>query len=214
MPIKKGQTIEIDAVLQAALMRSVFLSLIADGHINPQGKSDAELKKEFMLGVKEFIKQKKIYWIIDHHESLLTEARNYTKRKKHEKACLFYATWFEHWINNLVSTRGQIYLSREEVKILIRDCSLKAKYSCFPTLLSLPRLSNDHIKTVLRITELRNSFVHYKFTPVDLDVPEEDDEAWKRDFKRTEQAVKYLQAYERKHIYKGKKDKAKQLSKT
>jgi hypothetical protein len=201
--------------LDAAILQHLYKSFVIEGHIDPRRKSEVEIEKEFRIVAKKFAKQKKIYGIIVHHEDLLKEARKYKKIEKSEMACLFYATWFEHWINNILLTqcRKTSMLDNDEAKLLIRDCSLRVKYTCLPTMLGLPPLAEKHISVAFRISELRNAFVHYKFTPVDLDEDTRDEDAWKRDFERSEAAVKYLQRYELRNVYGDSKEKAKKFLK-
>ena len=117
-------------------------------------------------------------------------------------ALLFYVTWFEHWINNLIHKRArELKLSDKAMKLLLRQTGFEAKLKCFPTLAKVPRIQERHIKAVLHCAELRNSFVHYKFEAQNDDKEEQ----YKRAITAAEKTVKYLTRFERRHIYKGAK---------
>jgi hypothetical protein len=119
MSKSKKNTKSVEETISATFIQNLYTSFVADGYIDPRGKSDTELKKEFWALARRFANQKTIYGITIHYEDLLKEARQYVRREREEMACLFYATWFEHWVNHLVMTRGrQTSLSNDEVKIL------------------------------------------------------------------------------------------------
>ena len=67
-------------------------------------------------------------------------------------------------------------------------------------LLEVPKISVNHIKTVLHLFELRNIYVHYKWK-----ANNDDDNKHRNDLKNTVflayNAIKYFHMYENKHIY-------------
>ena len=201
--------------LGQALAQHYLYSLIAGGYIDPRGKSDDVLRDELKAYVQKAVESNALSktLVISYDESLVIQARGFAKARSYEQACLFYATWFEHWINHLllVGPRSRL-LSLDEIKLLIRDTGLRAKYSCMPTILGLPRLSKAHIGTVFHLSELRNSFVHYKFAATVVDAPEREN-AWKTDLDKVEKAVKYFRNYELKQVFKGQKSRAKKVIK-
>lgn len=182
-----------------------YQHFVADGTIDPRGKSDYEILVELGQVVAKSRRKRVFYMMSEgHSENLLIEARGSLKRQQYEIACLFYATWLEHWINYFIKTQAKA-LTEEEAKVLIRETGLKAKYQSLPPLLGMPRLSDIHISTALRIAELRNGFVHYKFVPIHMDELEKGEEHWIKDLRKAENSVKYFQSYERKYVFQGSK---------
>jgi len=194
------------------LFHRVYEAAIADGFIDPVGKSEAELEAEFAKHLQRFATQPTIYHTIVHFDDLLKLARQLRARKKFELSSVFYATWFEHWVNQLLTSTTWQRLSRDEARLLIREAGLRLKLLVLPALLGLPRLVHTHADTVQRIGELRNAFVHYKFPIADVDSGDED-EKWEGDLERAERAVRYMQTYSRRHVMKGQGKRIRSLAK-
>ena len=184
-----------------------YREFIADGIIKVDGKPEADVLKDFERELRRFCKQKHIYLSVDHRHSLLEQARYYRRRKSYQDACLYYATWFEHWINGILVRilANPGLLSREELKELIRGTNLRVKYECLPQLCSLPRIPATHCAVVNKIAELRNSYVHYKHTPEDVDTWAEEKKRWASNLSSVNRTISYLLKYEDKNIYGGHK---------
>lgn len=190
------------------IFQMYYEAFVAAGLIEPRGKSNDELRAEFWHHVARLHKKKILYkWTTDYSRTLLVEARKFAKRRSYEIACLFYATWLEHWINYLIRVKARAKIGEEETRVLIRETGFKAKFQCLPRLFDLPRLLDPHIITAIYIAELRNGFVHHKFTPIHIDEGKDKDK-WAEDIARAEGVVRYLQRYERKHMFKGERKRA------
>ena len=189
------------------LMAHFYREFIADGLLEVAGKSESEIRKDFARELRRFAKQQTIFMSIDHTPSLLENARYYRRRKSYEDACLFYATWFEHWINGILARKlaNTGLLTRENFQVLIRGTNLRVKYECLPQLCNLPPIPAKHCSTVEIIAQLRNSYVHYKHTPGDINNWSAEDKRWARPLTSASQSVHYLLKYEEKNIYHGLK---------
>src|SRR5690606_16581748 len=95
----------------------------------------------------------------------------------HWIACVLYATWAEHWINRLIATaaarRG---IPQPAITQLLRDANWRAKTSWVLEALKLPLLEQHSWAVLNKLLEVRNAFVHYKWTPRRWDDPEPEDE--------------------------------------
>ena len=200
------------ARLATDFLTCVLKGLIADGTLNPEGRSDAEIEREFRVQLSRLAKADDIFVSIDHRQDILTRARDFQRRKEFEIAFLFYATWFEHWINSLIlhicSTKS---IDEETYKMMVRDIGLRTKYIGLPRLAGMPAISAAHIKTVVRISELRNGYVHYKNKPIRIDDLGNDKEGWQQELVGAERAVKYLRDYESRYVYTGHKRRVAKL---
>jgi hypothetical protein len=183
---------------------------IREGRIDPRGKSEAELNKEFEGYLREQVEEGKevvsgqaegeVLVVFDYKTLLLREARRFATEGANEPACLFYATWLEHWLNQMIVTAaGRRGLSREEITQMIRDLSLRAKVSWVFPALSLPRLEQTHQGLAIELSDLRNAFVHYKWQGEPEDRPRQT--ALARAIERVEETVTYLEDFERREIY-------------
>jgi hypothetical protein len=104
--------------------------------------------------------------IIDHRATLLREARRQVRRHQNEFALLFYATYFEHWINGMIETAADWRdMAAENTTSLLREAPLRAKLTWVLSLLSVPRLKPGYVKRILAVAEHRNGCVHYKWLP-------------------------------------------------
>lgn len=153
--------------------------------------------EQFTAELKKFIKNKNLVPIIDHTESILTQARVYRKEGEKEFACLFYAMWFEHTLNGFVfAFAKRMNLSDKEIEGLIRDTSYKSKFSWLLRLFGKEPFRRSQINLIIKLMETRNSFVHYKWK-VEKEQADKEIEAILSKIGKT---VKYVRDYE-KNIY-------------
>jgi hypothetical protein len=205
---------EIERRLKKRLLHELFDSFLAIGALDPAGKTNEQVKKELNALALDFVQSAPHRFIVDHRAHLLAHARQFVRLEEYDLALLVYATWFEHWINALFDNRAwRRGLTSKDVHLCIRQISLHAKLVVFPLLLKLPRLAESHVRTVNRCSELRNAFVHYKFSsrPADNSRLDEEEEQIKMTT-ACERTVRYLNNYERRHIFKGAKARVRQLA--
>jgi hypothetical protein len=200
------------ARLQERVVNAIFASLIADGHVDPEGKSDKELYEELARYASILVSQPYIPEIRDHRSTILSRARALAKERESEIAVMLYATWFEHWINGLMSNRGRhVPLSDKESTRCLYQVGLEAKYLCFPSMFHLPAITRKHINAIIEIAGARNEFVHYKFKAFDIDKPSPIRLRCEAAIKSAERTIRYLKEYERIHIFKKAKTRVKGL---
>lgn len=149
-------------------------------------------------------------WAIDQTSTLLKEARRFAQADNNELACLFYATWFEHWLNDMINTVGKRRkLSDREITQIIRDIQFRAKSTWLFRILNLKPINEAHLKRMQSIIDARNAFVHYKWKHVDIDADswEKDDEALASLISEAEKTVSYLRRLQNKQFFDGRKRK-------
>jgi hypothetical protein len=203
---------EIERRLKKGLLNALFDNFLASGALDPAGKTNEQIRKEVEALLLDFRRGGPPHLIVDHRSHLLAHARRFVRLEEYELAILVYATWFEHWINAVFHKRALHFgLTSKDIRLCIRQTGLYAKFVLFPVLLKLPRLAESHVRTVNRCSELRNGFVHYKFSQTaDTSGPEEEE-----DIKMTiacEKTVRYLNNYERLHIFKGAKARVRHVA--
>jgi hypothetical protein len=197
---------------------AMFAGLVEQGSIDPAGKTADELRDEILrllLSLKA--KPRPFRIITDYRSNLLRLARSFAREKGYpdEIALMFYATWFEHWINGLFASRAQTCgFTGKAMLARMRWEKLKDKYQKFPTLVKLPSIASSHLKTVLECSEIRNDFVHYKFAgdSDSLRSIDRNDRKIRKVIAQSEKAVRYLSRYERIHLFKGAKSRMKRLA--
>lgn len=190
------------------VLKIFYRQCVANGMIDPIGKTDKELVRAWAKVLKMLSKQKTIYGITDYSNSILKHARQLRKKHDGENACLFYATWFEHWINALIFqfiVRKKLF-GHNEFKELVRGMPIRVKYLCMPPLLGLPRIPEHHYNVVNDACDARNAYVHYKMTLVEIDQWCKEKTKWRKLFTRVERTVEYLKRYENKEVFSGLKD--------
>lgn len=205
-PVAKKKDRIDEERLQRKLVEAVLETGIRDGSIDPTGKSEEELEAEFLRYLGRFAApNSEVAFIDDHTKTLLGEARAYRESGQSELACVLYATWAEHFLNQLVITGAKRKgLSETDGVQMVRDLSYRSKVTWVPKLLGFRAIATSHQKALLKLGELRNQYVHYKwrgYNP-DLDEPEEEYANAVADFEKT---VGYLGGYERREIYSGQK---------
>ena len=143
--------------------------------------------------------------------TILQEARVYARAEHPEIAVLVYATWFEHWINGLMSHRGRhVPLTQAESDCLLFS-NLEAKYLSFPAIFGFPRIAQKHLRAILDVAAARNQFVHYKYRSHDINKDSPLKVRCTQAIKGAESVVRYLFRYERKYVYKRAKVRIRRL---
>lgn len=177
-----------------ALVVQLLAGFIRDGHINPVGKTGKELIGE----VRSFFSEEyEDIRIIDHTEAILIQARFFRKEGYNEFACVFYATWLEHTLNGFIhSFATQKRLSDKEIANIIRDTSYKSKISWLPVVFGKRPFKESQIKMIVKLMEIRNSFIHYKWQPNNANIKKELEEI----ILNVEKIVKYVRSYESKYV--------------
>jgi hypothetical protein len=184
------------------------LEILHHVHINAIKNGDLKLSDEWDTVSRYFdnyrnnIRDDLYPFSVDYRPSVLKRARLFKREQEYEESILFYATWFEHWINGILMPgfyRNDF--TQNDFKEIIRGTSLRIKYNHFPKLLGFPPINKRHISTVIDTCDLRNAYVHYKFPRVD----ETKDDDWHEAlFIRVEKTVRYLNQYEKRVFFEGK----------
>src|ERR1700722_1855988 len=120
------------------LVNSICRQFLEEGIVDPSGKTNEQVLKELFDHALNWSKQHPMLMSTDYKTSLLKHARTFAKQEAFETAFLFYATWFEHWINGVL-TRRLRKLDEDERQQMLWNTSLKGK---FTWLLSLIHDSN------------------------------------------------------------------------
>ncbi len=183
------------------LIAMVYEALLADGQINPDGKTEEQIMAKVREAALKWSKDRPMMWSTDFRQDLLNRARSFKRRRNNHDAILYYATWFEHWINGVL-LRGLRSLDERESYQMIRDVGLRGKFSWLLALVHEKRIPQRHVKTVLHVCDLRNEFVHHKYKLADIDSDDEDKQL-KCAQRSAEKTVRYLQRFEEQHFFRG-----------
>ncbi len=182
------------------IFATIYEGLLADGHINPDGKTEAQIMAEVRNAALKWSKHRPMLVATDFRNSLLSKARSLKQQKNYHEASLYYATWFEHWINGVLLRKLKL-LDVKEANQMIRDVSLRGKYTWLLALIHERRIRRNHLISILRVCDLRNEFVHYKYKLVDVD--RIDSDRSHEALRAAEAAVRYLLSFEERHFFKG-----------
>lgn len=198
---------KLEAEIAPKLVDSVVKSLYAAGHIK---ESDLLSEKSLFTTLVDIVSNSELEVIIDHRESLLEEAKKKRLEEKFDFSRIFYATFFEHQINDLIAYYCESKGLNKKTQIeIIRSINLKSKFTWLLELLRFPKFNKSHLDTIIKLSEERNSFVHYKFKvqPGGDEVPNLKLELKEREeeFKNIDKAVKYFKNYTTRIKFKGKK---------
>ena len=146
--------------------------------------------------------------IPDHREDILDTADDLNKKGHTQLAISLYATFIEHTLNKIISIECSYKnidrkTQTEIIKTNIGKCTWLFK------LLGLPQLKPQYVKMILKISEERNSYLHYKWKPSPDKISDEDktekDKQEKID--KIKALIKYLKNYDTKHHYRGQKSR-------
>lgn len=207
---------EIDSMLAEDLILSITESFYASGIFSDDDIKD---KKSHVLALKRIMAKDGLDEItIDHTQSLSSKAREYKKANKFDYSRMFYATFFEHQINQLI----HLYCLRNKIDSktqtsIIQSVNIYGKFTWLLELMNYPKFNKIHLTTIKNLADSRNSFVHYKWkdNPDFHKVIDSDKEKLNIDteFDKIEKAVKYFKNYCSRINFKGKKEHLKKLIK-
>lgn len=176
--------------------------------IDPTGKDENQLVKEIIAFIERQSRSSKAFWSIDYMSELLADARRHLRVGKAEMACLFYATWLEHWLNSIVADLARRRRFHDvEISALLREVPYKGKSTWLLRLLGFPSLSEKHVRRILEIGEIRNSFVHYKWKLHDVNSDEikKKKERVRRVAEQADRTTRYLRSVEIRYFFGRKK---------
>ena len=203
---------EFEQALVIEVIRTVIESAVRYGDIQLEGRTDEEIKKDIHEYIRARLAEPNTFASpvqYDYQSDLINEARRYEGMGDFNLALMFYATWFEHWLNGMfVAREPMVALEREEIIRLIRETDLASKTGHIWQLLFGEKLPGDVVQTILKVAEARNAFVHYTWTPY---LSEAEERAEKRELhnlaQRAAAAVTQLSAIEDKIAFAGSLDR-------
>jgi len=178
--------------------------------------TESEIKDNFIKFVDKATRNG-FYISTDYTENLLKKARSFFDEKELYLSSLFYATYFEHQINYLISgVCNRKKISTKDVIQILREIPFRAKCSWLLKILDLNPVAPEHLKIMAQVFEVRNSFVHYKWQCYNMDSHDSEKEESKifKILNEAEKSVRYLKRRINKNIHQDKKRAVKLLFKT
>jgi hypothetical protein len=103
---------------------------------------------------------------IEHRDRLLEQAEQNAAGGEHAIALILYATWIEHSINDLISRALERQnVSYESTSTLLRAVNVDNKITALWEVAGIPAMDTKLRKSIKKIADVRNEFVHYKWHP-------------------------------------------------
>ena len=193
-----------EAEYRTIFINKIIESLVKGDTIDIKDKN----RNEIIMEIYNIIDDLEFISVIDYRDSILDEARKYYSEEKLELSYLLYATWFEHWINGVISILGlRRNFNEKDVNDMIRNISLKGKYTWLLQLFEVEELDDNHLNLIFSVLRLRNSFVHYNRNEKDRKISIKENNI----MEKIEKVVRYLEEIEDKVVYKGNKEKLNNL---
>jgi hypothetical protein len=112
------------------------------------------------------LKKAKPSFSLGYQNKLLSEAQRYLDLEVPEFAVLFYALYFEHWLNRMLRIGcQQLGWTDEITNDFIKDSKIKPKTAKDWRTVFGRELPDELRDTIRSVSELRNEFAHYKHVP-------------------------------------------------
>jgi hypothetical protein len=187
-----------------SVWHSILLGSFENGEVSEEDIMNGTALKDLGKFVSKAAKQKdeKAYRIIiDYTDSLLKDARRFYTERHYEKASLFYAMYFEHEVNRLISIKLATKKIDENAKRKIMRQPLYDKLTWIVDLMEVKRPNDKFLKFIKPLSDDRNAFVHYKWT----EHIDRDEYFIEQKFLDINNNVRYFKAYMTWQIYRGKK---------
>lgn len=198
---------EINPKLARKIADAMIAGAFTAGYLTDSDLEDADLvfKKLYKL-----LRSRQIDIIVDHRKTVLDAAISYQNEGNLTFSVLFYATFFEHSINYLISEALKSKRKPQKmISAVIRTANIEAKFGWLMDLLELPKFSDKHRKTILAVASERNSFVHYKWDPrpVDVQMSEAESERISALLNLARGSATYVRGYESRYLFRNRKHK-------
>lgn len=157
----------------------------------------------------------KMDFAFDHRSDLLNQAQYFQKKENYDFARVFYATYFEHFINNIIDHYCQIKNINQKSKTeIIKNVNIGGKFTWLLELLNLPAFDPHYLKVIQSLADKRNAFIHYKWKPDSGELfLELEKEKFETEFKEIENVIRYVKKYERDLKFKGNDNQIESLLK-
>ena len=197
MNINKKEALDKD---EKKLIRILAESFLASGYLVEEDFND---ESSLVSKVDDILQRAEIIPVVDHTKTLLENADKFMRTNEYDLSIIMYATYFEHELNKLIEN----ILSKQEItnksrNELIRSVNISGKCSWLLEVIGLPKFNLNHMKVINEVSSERNSFVHYKWNPM-----ENYSETEKKInlISRAKRTSTYMKQYSSKNIYSGKK---------
>jgi len=149
---------------------SKILKLIVDALYKDGLLTDEDLQNRDTLKDKVFKLLPDVHFdfVLDHTSDLVSTARAFGKKGEVDKAIMFYSTFFEHTLNDIIiNACKRRKISKKNISEILKYSSLHSKTGWLLHLLEVPSILESHRKIISKVAEHRNSYVHYKYSPDD-----------------------------------------------
>lgn len=179
-------------------------SLIKEGIIN---NDDLDDKLLVLQKVKQYLNKNKNleFPIITDYRTNILELAESNYNKNYEFSITLYATYIEHTLNSLIN----IYCESKDIgektqAEIIRNVNFKGKYTWLLKLMGYSGINNKYLNLIQKISDERNSFIHYKWK-----ISNDKNPSSEIELIEIKKLVKYLKTYETRINYNGNKYKIK-----
>ena len=210
------ETSKDDSRLKQKLIQTVIPTLVNNllrlGIITDNDLNNKEFVSRKIADYLKTAKDSAFEYVVDHRSTILEIAERENKNKNHDISIALYAIFIEHTLNSIIHIACINRKIDEKTQTeVLRNINLIGKCTWLLKLLELPPFKSDHIKTILSISDDRNSYFHYKWKNdrrfhVVHDMEKEERVHYEK-IKKIKLVIKYLKSYETKQEYRGKKKK-------
>ena len=140
-----------------------MLSIIGEHQYSLSGLCDFDVNEAVESLVYDTESKKELHRYC-FSEKLLKEARIYSFKKDFHLSLLLYATYFEHWFNDLINCLAITKnLDEKLAEKIMHSFNNDLKVNLLVKLFDLADFDETIKKDISKIFELRNGFVHYKW---------------------------------------------------
>ena len=184
-----------------------FFNCISKGKLT---EKDLMLPQEVLKKkIHDLIERTEIVFVKDHRDNILKEADNFFIQKDYDFAKVLYAMFFEHTINRLISIECEKKEIDEKTKNdIIRSIDIHGKLSWLPRILGFPNFNDNYRRIIKKLSDDRNSFIHYKWKSFEEDeVNETNKNNVEEEFNNIKLAIKYIKRYTTIILYRRSKSK-------
>ncbi|WP_259070524.1 hypothetical protein HDF24_10595 [Mucilaginibacter sp. X4EP1] len=190
--------------LSKSIFQGVLNSFFSIGLLNSE---DLLLSKEdLLIKFKSIVDKTEIGITVDYRAGILNQADTFWSIKKYDFAKVFYAMFFEHSLNGVMENIcSKKKLDEKTKNDIIRSIDIHGKLTWFPKLIGFRSFNINHIKTIKKLTDDRNAFVHYKWKSTNDEINSSEENRIIEEHKKIKLAIRYMKTYESHILYQKNK---------
>jgi len=195
--------------LEKDVLKMFFDSFLISSNLKEEDLKDEnkfiDKLRSYFAEFESHEKKGTLFICFERRENILETAKVF-ENKDRELAYVLYAAFFEHTINYMIIYACEKRdLKDKTIDKILRKFNIREKYTLLAEILNMPIISKQHLDLIVRVSEKRNSYLHYTYPKNPFFGEKAQEEKYKlSDFDSIKKTITYIKKIETGFVF-GKK---------